>query len=193
MSEFNPYAAPQAGLTSVGGKLGAGGDGGLWRKANLLVMHKQAELPDRCVKSNQPAHGGRLRRKLNWHHPGVYFTLLISIWIYVLVAIFVTKKATINIGLSEAWFARRRTAMIVSWSLVLAGIGLIVVGIVAFERTPAFGLLIALGIIGMLGAAIYGLVAARMVAASRITDEYVWLKGVHPDYLRDLPTWPHQP
>ena len=29
-------------------------------------MHKEAALPDRCVKSNQPAEGRRLKRKLEW-------------------------------------------------------------------------------------------------------------------------------
>jgi hypothetical protein len=31
------------------------------------------------------------------------------------------------------------------------------------------------------------------IAPVRITNGYVWLKGVHPDYLADLPPWPNLP
>jgi hypothetical protein len=44
-----------------------------------------------------------------------------------------------------------------------------------------------------MGGAIYGLIAARMVSPRRISDEYVWLKGVHRDFLNELPDWPYQP
>jgi hypothetical protein len=44
-----------------------------------------------------------------------------------------------------------------------------------------------------LGGAIYGLLRARMVSADRITADYIWLKGVHPDILAPLPLWPYQP
>ena len=40
---------------------------GIWRSGNLLVMRKGAQLPDRCVKTNQPAYGKRLKLLLQWH------------------------------------------------------------------------------------------------------------------------------
>ena len=194
MSQHNPYAAPQTGLTRSGAEsLILAADGGLWRKGRLLVMHKEAPLPDRCIKSNQPAFGRRLKRKLNWHHPGAYVLIFLSVLIYVIVALIITKRATIHIGLSEAWHVRRRTATIIGWSLVLVGVGAFVVGFYVVDSYPLFVGLIALGVIGMLGGAIYGLVAARMVAPTRIAGDYVWLKGAHPDFLRALPDWPHQP
>ena len=49
------------------------------------------------------------------------------------------------------------------------------------------------GVVLGLFAAIYGLIAARMVVAERISDDYVWLKGVHPDFLASLPPWPYTP
>jgi len=64
MSYVNPYASPFSAdcvpplvTAQVVGEA-------LYRQGKLLVMHKQAVLPDRCVKSNQPAHGRRLKRKL---------------------------------------------------------------------------------------------------------------------------------
>ena len=82
MSDVNPYAAPQG-----GSPFGANpnqpqwqapapaAEAGVWRDGRLLVMHKSAQLPDRCVKSNQPADG-RLLRKMYWHHPLIFLSLL---------------------------------------------------------------------------------------------------------------------
>jgi hypothetical protein len=50
---------------------------------------------------------------------------------------------------------------------------------------------IPLGILMMLFGAIYGLVAARLVTPAKIDERYIWLKGVHPDFLAELPDWPY--
>jgi hypothetical protein len=70
---------------------------------------------------------------------------------------------------------------------------MVVAAFFAMDRPHLAGPLILLAVPVALGAAIYGLLAARMVAAKRITDDYVWLKGVHPDYLATLPPWPYEP
>jgi hypothetical protein len=113
--------------------------------------------------------------------------------IYAILALILRKAATIYIGLSDEWFARRRRAMIVGWFLVLASIAMLVAGIGMEDRSDAFPWLIAASPLVFLFGAIYGLLGARMVTAVRISDEYVWLKGVHPDFLADLPEWPYQP
>ena len=35
-----------------------------------------------------------------------------------------------------------------------------------------------------------GLLMARVVVATRITDDYVWIKGVNPEFLAALPPFP---
>ena len=45
------------------------------------------------------------------------------------------------------------------------------------------------GIFILLGAIIYGIVRARMVAPQRIDDHYVWLAGVDDNYLEQFPEW----
>ena len=44
---------------------------GVWRDRSTLVMSKDSQLPDRCVKCNAFTVG-RLRRKFAWHHPAIY-------------------------------------------------------------------------------------------------------------------------
>ena len=190
MNDHNPYASPQSELV-MAEALRAGGaqpqNIGPWRDGNLLVMHKNAVLPDRCVKSNQPAHGRRLKRNLSWHHPAIFLAILVHLFIYIILALALRKTATIYIGLSDEWFARRRRAIIIGWGLLIGGMVALITGIAYVESVDLAWLLILAGIMIGLGGALYGAFAARMVAPKRITDTYIWLKGVHPDFLADLP------
>ena len=165
---------------------------GLWRKDHLLVMHKSAELPAICVKSGQPAKR-RLRRSLSWHHPAIFLTILISVLVYVILALVLRKTATIHIGLSDRWFAIRRRAIIVGWICALAGIGVFVLGIAYAEQADWIVGLIPGGLVLFFFGLIYGLVRARMVVPTRINDQYIWLKGVNPSLLAELPPWPQHP
>lgn len=192
MIEENPYAPPEAEVVTanmVGAPMG-GANLGVYRQGKLLVMHKSAKLPDRCVKSNEPAFGRTLKRSLTWHHPAIYLSILVSILIYVILALILRKTATIYIGLSDLYFAKRIRAIMLGWGFVLAGIVLFIVGIVYIDQEEWMGLLIPGGIFVGLAAAIYGLIAARMVSPQKITDTHVYLKGVHPDYLAELPEFP---
>jgi hypothetical protein len=190
-ADVNPYAAPRAEAMLPPGKVeGLTPYAGLWRQGNLLVMHKQAPLPDICLKSNQPAKR-RLQRKLTWHHPSVYLIILLHILIYVVVALIIRKRATIHIPLSEEWFAIRLRRMLFTWGIVLASFVLFGAGIALVDRAggpaPVFAMLG--GLVLLLGGLLYGQYACRMVAPQRMTDDYIWLKGVHPEYLNRLEMW----
>jgi hypothetical protein len=43
----------------------------------------------------------------------------------------------------------------------------------------------------ILSGIIYGKLGSRILAPAKITDRFVWLKGVHPDYLDSLPEFPY--
>ncbi len=190
----NPYQSPEVFPAAYADKPFR--DDGLWRKGKLLVMHKNAALPPRCVKSNAPTPR-TLRRKLTWHHPAVFIALLFNLLIYAILAIVLSKRATIYIGLSDRWFAKRRRAILIGWGSVLLAGGMVVGGIAMVENTLVDdwvgAVLIIGGLITFIAGAIFGLVGARMVTPTRITDDYVWLKGVHQDYLATLPDWPYNP
>ena len=124
----NPYAAPtQAGYyPQMPMKLSP--FAGLWREGNVLVMHKLAPLPDICLKSNEPAIR-RLKRNVQWHHPAVFLALLVNIIVYAVVAMIMTKKATIYVALTDEWFAIRKRRMILAWCLVLLSVALFAVSL----------------------------------------------------------------
>lgn len=187
---MNPYAAPR----QESGYLPGSPIGplpplaGLWRQGNLLVMHKAAPLPDICRLSNQPAKR-RLKRSLSWHHPAVYLLVLLHLLIYIVVALIIRKTATIHIPLSDEWFAIRQRRMIFSWSAILLSVVMFAVAVSVVDQQAWAPFEIILSIFLGLGAAIYGLLACRLIVPTRITDKYVWIKGVHPDFLNRLEVW----
>jgi uncharacterized membrane protein len=151
-------------------------------------VHKAAPLPDICLKSNTKATR-RLPRSLSWHHPAIFILVFVSPLIYIIVALIVRKTATIQMPLSEEWYARRRQRMAIAWSIVLASVVLFFLGIFLADQVELAPLLAVAAIFGLLGAAIYGLIACRLITPQRITDEYVWIKGAHPDFLNRLEVW----
>jgi hypothetical protein len=162
---------------------------GLWRDQNLLVMAKGAQLPFVCVKTNQPADQW-LRRKLYWHSPWIYLLVLLSLWIYIIVALIVRQKGDIQIGLCREQLVRRRWAIAGGWLGGLAGIALMIVGL-GNQQSPEFAWGVGvLGLVVSLGSLISGLLVSRIVAPTRITKQHIWLKGVNLSYLGALPAFP---
>jgi hypothetical protein len=158
---------------------------GVWRQGNQLVMTKDAQLPYVCIKTNQPADAW-LRRNLYWHRPWIYVLILVSIWIYIIVALIVRQTAKIQVPLCRERIVRRRWGIAAAWLGVVAGGALMVIG---FREAQAgsFVWLALIGLILLLLCAIGGAIFTRIVAPARITKDYVWLKGVHPAYLASLP------
>jgi hypothetical protein len=155
--------------------------GELWRDGDVLVFRKGAELPRRCVKSNEPAEHF-LRRKLQWCPPWAYLGLLGGLLPFLVLAIVLTKKAEAEIGLNDEWFHRRRTRILIAWLLCLGGLGLAIAAAVIESGVAAI-----IGGVTFLVGLIYTAIAVPIVQVKRIDDDYVWLKGIHPDYLADLP------
>jgi len=113
------------------------GTAGVWRDKSTLVMSKDAQLPDRCVKCNEPTVE-RLKRRLSWHHPAIYLIVLVALLIYLIVAMVTRKRATIEIGLCEEHQAKRRRNLMIAWGLALLGVIGLVLGIGMEDGTYAF-------------------------------------------------------
>jgi len=200
LEEINPYAAPEnwdytdaqitgAPLDEVGNQIGA------WRDGRLLVMHKQARLPDRCVKSNAPTSPDqRWRHKFTWCHPAVLFTVLINFLVLFVAYLIFRKQATIEVGIMPSFLDRRRRAMTIGWLLMAGGIVGLIAGIVVVTDmnadTSQWGVpaMLVSAIVILLGAGWAGF-GSRIVTCQKMNKHYVWLRGVHPDYLETLPDW----
>jgi hypothetical protein len=194
----NPYAAPQQAsafppYSQAAAPAPPSKYPGLWREGNILVMHKLAPLPDVCLLSNQPAER-RLKKKLQWHHPAVALAILIAVPVYIILAIIFTKRATIQMPLSQEWYERRQRRMIFAWGTGFACIALIVISVVLTAQTnqPAYLLLLLVGFVGGIITLIAGQAMVGLVSPKRMTDDYIWLKGVSPAFLDRLDVWPYR-
>jgi serine/threonine protein kinase len=163
----------------------------IWRDGTLLIIHKDAKLPDRCVKCNAPAKGLSLRRSLSWRPAGWYLQLLIGILIpiYFIPAIIATffngrQSARIEIGLCVGHRTRERRAIAAVWVLTLASLGLFSCGLSAEN-----GVVVLVGLAVLLSGLIYGIVRSQPVVPTRIDQGFVWLKRVHPAYLEGFRNW----
>jgi hypothetical protein len=155
----------------------------IWRSKSVLVMTKQAPLPDRCVKCNAPTQH-TLKRNLRWHHPALYILIIGGFLFYVILALVLSKSATINVGLCETHAAARKRDILITWVLVLLSFACFYLA----ATTEAMSLLF-VGLALFFGGVIYGIVKARVVAPQKIDDHYVWLTGLNANYLEQFPEW----
>ena len=161
------------------------GGHGVWRDRSTLVMDKNATLPDRCVKCNEPAFGQRLKRKLSWHHPAIYLIILVALLIYLVVAMVLRKTANVEVGVCERHMKARRRSILITWGAVVLSFILFY-----FAALRDDGSIALFGMALLVGAVIYGIITIRLVAPSKIDDRFVWLRGVNKEYLNELPAWP---
>jgi hypothetical protein len=181
-SHAAPYGAPSAGAYQQA--YGAQGYG-LWRDDKKLVMHKQAQLPDRCIKCNAPIHGLNLQRKLSWMNPVWFILMLFGIigWIvFAILSATIKKKALVDMGLCEQHVTNRKNHMTVGWAAAIFGAVLIVM---AFSMDKP--LVILLGFVMLVVGAIIASMAANVVTVSKMDDNYIWLTRVNKDYLSNFP------
>ena len=112
---------------------------------------------------------------------------MINLLILIIVVLIVRKKAVLHISLCDKHRTKRQQAIIIGWSGALGGLALACIGGIAFKSGwPVF-----VGIIVSLAATIYGGLVGPMISAAKVTKENVWVKGVHRDFLADLPEWPN--
>jgi len=155
----------------------------IWRDKTTLVMTKESPLPNRCVKCNEPT-AERLKRKLTWHHPALYLTILISVLVYAVIAMVVRKTATVHVGLCDEHLNARRRNLAITW---IMGI----VGVLCFPLAGVMEdiMIVFLGLLLISAAAIYGTITLRVVVPTKIDNDFVWLKGVNSDFLQEFPQW----
>jgi hypothetical protein len=158
--------------------------GSLWRMNNRLVTRNETVFPDRCVKCNAPAGGSRLKRTLYWMHPAWLLLFFVSGLILIIIYYIIRKKAVLHIGLCEHHRSQRKLGIITGWSSFALGILLFVLAGIYNSGWCALA-----GIVVFLGGIIAGVVMARLVTPTKIDNQYVWLSGVHRDFLASLPEW----
>ncbi len=108
---------------------------------------------------------------------------------YVIAVGILRKTATIRVGLSNEWIARRRMAIIIGWVVVLSAVSLFVAAVItAVPQLQGLAALL-MPLLIPAGCAI-GIEGARIVKVEKFEGDYVWLNGCDAAFLAGLPEWP---
>lgn len=156
------------------------------REGRKLVVPHGAQLPDRCVKCNAPAHGYRLQRRLTWLHPAYLLLLFGGLIFYAIAAAVASKSAEIHVGVCPKHRKQRLQAIVGGWSLGLSGAILMPWLAISLGSWWIALVGVAMLLVGMFG----GILVARLVSPSRIDDSRAWLSGVDREYLNELSAGP---
>jgi len=149
----------------------------------MLVCAREAVLPtDRCIKCNQPSDGRPVKRRMSWHEPVLLVLILAGVLVYVIVAVIVSKKASVTFGVCRRHRVRRRWIIFLGWMSIPAAI---TIGCLVGMLEPGVGVLA--GFVVLISMAIVAGVMAPYVTPKKITDNYATLKGCGEDYLQALP------
>lgn len=171
------------------GGVGHSPKSGIWRDGNQLVMTRDAELPYVCIKTNRPADVW-LPRTVSWYPRWTLVLLPLGLLVFVLVAGLLRKQAPIRVGLCESRRVGRLWTIGLAWGGIVLGLGLLMLGILWEKQQPEAASLIPLGCLLFFASAILGATLPRIVSAVYINEDFIWLKGVHPDYLARFPEFP---
>jgi len=159
--------------------------GGIWRDGKTLVMTKNALLPDRCLRCDAPANGYRLRKRLSWHHPLLYILVFGAALFYVILALALSKRATVDFALCPDHVRKRRNFILAGWGVFLLGVVLVFVG-----GTYDYASIVIAAILLILADIVWLIFAHKIVSVKRIDDRYLWLTGLNEQYLLQFPPLP---
>jgi hypothetical protein len=179
----NPYKAP----ADLAGALAHDDARKFYREGEFLVVRDGAELPNRCIHTNEevPVSGWRKKKQIAWTPQWVILMILFSPLVLLLLALLVQKKAKIIYSMSPT--ARKR---LVRKRLVWLGIFAlgVVVAVIGGNLSSSDASLLAIfggilmGIIGIIGSLVQHPLAVKGHRDGRFT-----LKGFCPAYLSSLP------
>lgn len=160
----------------------------VWRSGKKLIMNRDAILPPRCVKCNEPAEENTITRKIYWIPGAYYLLILISPIILLIVAALVRKRAEVTFCICPRHRAKYRMLNWTAAGLFLSSIGLFFGG--AAMVGGNFGaILLLLGFVALLASLFVAAYGGRVVYASRIDKEMLTLKGAGPEFLAQFPEW----
>jgi hypothetical protein len=166
-----------------------------WCDGKNVVTRDNAELPARCYKCNETAPNRPLKRKLYWHPPAYYWLIVlgvvirIGILLYIIVAIIVRKRATVEVHICPRHRTQRRLILIGGWGGFILGFFMIL-GTASIVHG---GWIVVLSVLLCLGSLITLMIGLRLARASRINkDGVVWMRGAGKEFLASLPPWTGQ-
>jgi hypothetical protein len=146
-----------------------------------LVVKSPAELPPRCIKTNEPVDAQAITKTIHYAPPWVYVLFLIHILIGLLVYVLVRKACRITYYMTEDQRSKYWYRGLATWLILLGGFAMIFVALA--RQSPMLGVLSGLLILGGL---VYAAIATNSVSIAKHRDGEFWIRGCGPDFLRSV-------
>lgn len=178
----NPYAPPAE--ASVPPTLPS--DVFFFCDGDFLVIRDGAELPNVCLRTNEPAGEGSWRKKrtMTWNPPWVFVLILVNILVLIIVALVTQKKAKMTYSLSAAARAAIVKKRGIAFFLLLATIGLFYVGFTQMGDLVWVGMFG--GIISLIASLVFFAIADP-IKVVKFHDGWFRIKGCSKEFLATLP------
>jgi hypothetical protein len=181
---LSAYAPPSEDLAVSAIEL----DGDLiFRSGFTLVVRSGAKFPARCFETGKPT-----RRTVDWSHawhPYWVNLLLFLVLPYLLVAPMVSHRIQFEVPISdEVWQRHRRLVKIGLFLMAVSAVLFAIWLLLAFGSISASLVLLLSVVLGVIGL----LLSSRDPVQLRVTtikDGMLFLAGVHPNCLHDLPEY----
>jgi hypothetical protein len=152
---------------------------GIWRKGDLLVVHKDMPLPDICLKTGRPADR-RIPLKVKWE------------------SVFGSKRFTIELPISDVWwltYRRRRRNESIAIVALFGWLPILFCCTVANLPIAITGLLLVVFMLHLISLLAHGIAKdvrsqQKFVEPAKVGEHYVYLRRVHGAVLVQYPEWP---
>lgn len=168
---------------------------GVYREGKLLIVGRDADLPNTCVKCNGPCEAPKLPVTFHWR-PGSALTwwlagLVLGPFVGVALAGF---RETIRLGLCTIHRAQRRRRRLAAF--VVGAITVLVLLTAAYrvlfdefptDRLSAFGIFLIGSVFALLGGWSGIKVCPEVVRARRIEGGFIWIDGPCQEFLSQFP------
>jgi len=178
-TDLNPYAAPKADVNAGSADL----QGMYWRSGAILMARDGAVLPNRCVKCNAILDVVMKRRRFYWHHQALFLLVLLNIFVYLIVALIVRRRADVSYGLCLVHRRKRARGVAIGLSCLLFSIFLAGAAISASQPH-----LMLVALLGCVASIVASAVLARTLMPVRIDRAAAQLKGCGDSFLASLPS-----
>lgn len=173
-------------ITAAPGVSNARADG-----KRVVVPIRDARLPMRCVKTNQPVtEAEMIRKKLYWCSPYVMLTILLSLIVVLILYLVLRKSMMLDIPLSAEGKRIIRKNVMIGCGITLGGLALCIVPLtLSGPAGAATGLSVAVGIITFLVGLIYISRKSAAIRVLKMKNDEAWLTGACPEFIASLPSY----
>ncbi|VAX41784.1 hypothetical protein MNBD_PLANCTO02-72 [hydrothermal vent metagenome] len=179
----------------------------MWQCGQYLVVRFGTIFPDVCLKTNQPTNGDKHKQTFYWmSFPSVLMQIVISLiplmfcrisqylsFVVFLLAFFlvvyVQKSTELKIGISSKLFREMKWKKWLCRLAVLIAFVVIIIVPSLMGIQDSFELFLSLVLFVPLSTWAYLHFASRFLLKQSLVEPYIWIKGVHPDFLAELPAW----